>query len=48
MNPAITAALIAAQQSEAADPVARLTKAGALDSSTGDRDRKSAPPPKRN
>ena len=34
MNPAITAALIAGQQSEAADPVARLTKAGALDSST--------------
>ena len=34
MNPAITAALIAAQQSEAPDPVARLTKAGALNSNT--------------
>ena len=34
MNPAITAALIAAQQHEATDPVTRLTKAGALNSAT--------------
>lgn len=32
MNPAITAAIIAAQQAETPDPVARLTKAGALNS----------------
>ena len=30
MNAAVTAALIAAQESEAANPVARLTKAGAV------------------
>ncbi|MES2902994.1 MAG: hypothetical protein V4696_02300 [Pseudomonadota bacterium] len=34
MNAAVTAALIAAQQSEAADPVARLTKAKALNQAT--------------
>jgi len=34
MNAAITAALLAAQQSEAPSPVDRLTKAGALSSAT--------------
>ena len=32
MNPAITAALLAAQQSERPRPIDRLTKAGAVDS----------------